>query len=205
MQMSLNVLPEKTARQYILESARKEIDLNGILGMRLSAVAKGANVSIPLISRHFGGRDGLLAQVLGDWYADFVQSYQSMVDAWLDSAEMVTLEQFAMLSPKPSNPEYRKAREFRLQVLATAVENPLLRARISQITTQTHEWMLGVIRRGKAKMPLRDRNFDDRIFSLLLFNTMYVFTDLVEGISVGDKEYSQFLVNLIRASSEFNR
>jgi AcrR family transcriptional regulator len=203
--MSLQALQETSTRQLILDSARHEIDLNGIIGLRLSAVALRANVSVPLISRYFGGRDGLLAEVLGDWYAEFVQGYQSMVDSWLDSAEVVTLEQFAMLSPKPSNPVFRKAREFRLQVLATAVESPILRKRVSEITTQSHQWTLNTIRRGKSKLPMQDRNFDERIFSLLLFNTMYVFADFVEGASISEEEYSKFLVHLIRASARFNQ
>ena len=59
---------EVTTRQTILESARIEVDQHGIVGLRLASVAQRANVSIPLISRYFGGRDGLLAEVLGDWY-----------------------------------------------------------------------------------------------------------------------------------------
>lgn len=195
---------ESATRKHILESAQREIDEFGIIGLRLASVARGANVSIPLISRYFGSRDGLLAEVLGNWYQEFTMRYRDMVDAWVDSAAQITLEEFAMLSPKPRAPDYRKAREFRLQVLATAIENPELRARISAITTDSHRWICSVVERGKKKLPAADRNFDDRIFTLLLFNTMYVFTDLVPDADIDDVEYSRFLVNLIRASSLAN-
>lgn len=188
-------------RRLIIESASQQIDRKGIIGLRLADVAKGANVSIPLISRYFGGRDGLLAAVLGDWYRSFAQMYRSMIDTWVDSSETLTLEEFAMLSPKPKSPDFRKAREFRLQVLATAIENPELRNQISEISTESHRWILDVIRRGKPKLPEADRHFDERIFSLLLFNTMYVFTDLVPESAIDDAEYSAFLTRLIRASS----
>lgn len=61
-------------RKLIINSARTQVDTRGIIGLRLADVAQGANVSIPLISRYFGSRDGLLAAVLGDWYEGFVQT-----------------------------------------------------------------------------------------------------------------------------------
>ena len=196
---------EVTTRQIILESARIEVDQHGIVGLRLASVAQRANVSIPLISRYFSGRDGLLAEVLGDWYEEFVTGIQALVDSWLDSEESLTLEEWAMVAPKPRSPDFQKAREFRLQVLALAVENAELRKRITHITTQSYHWTLNSIKRGKAKLPEADRHFDERIFSLLLFNTMYVFTDLVEGQSMDDDDYIDFIVRLVRASSVSNR
>ena len=196
---------EVTTRQIILESARIEVDQHGIIGLRLASVARRANVSIPLISRYFGGRDGLLAEVLGCWYEQFVTGIQALVDSWLDSKESLTLEEWAMVAPKPRSPDFQKAREFRLQVLALAVENAELRKRITHITTQSYHWTLNSIKRGKAKLPEADRHFDERIFSLLLFNTMYVFSDLVEGRSMDDDDYFDFIVRLVRASSASNR
>lgn len=201
MSPALGDAEKSDKRQMILDSARQEIDEFGIIGLRLARVARGANVSIPLISRYFGGRDGLLAEVLGDWYAEFVKGYQRMVEHWIDSSPQLTLEQFALLSPKPHADDFKRARELRLQVLATAVQNDALRARISETTTESHLWMKGIIARCRQKLPEADRQFDERIFTVLLFNTMFVFTDLVPNASPDDDEYAQFLVNLIRASS----
>ena len=195
---------ELSTRERILSATRAEIEKFGILGLRLDGVARRASISIPLIYRYFGGRDGLLAVVLGDWYAEFVRGYRELVDNWLDKAVSITLEEFALISPKPRANQNLRAREFRLQVLAMAVENHQLRTRISEITTEVYHWMHQTVKRGKEKLPESDRHFDDRIFTLLLFNTMYVFTDLVEGATPEDIEYSRFLVDLIRASSEKN-
>lgn len=192
-------------RQVIIDSARHQVEARGIIGLRLADVARGANVSIPLISRYFGSRDGLLAAVLGDWYDGFAQMYRSMVESWLESSESLTLEEFALLSPKPRSADFKKAREFRLQVLAAAIENLELRARISKTSTESYHWISDVIRRGKAKLPEADRNFDDRIFTLLLFNTMFVFTDLVPDSAPDDATYADFLAGLIRASSLHGR
>jgi AcrR family transcriptional regulator len=192
-------------RQVIIDSARHQVEARGIIGLRLADVARGANVSIPLISRYFGSRDGLLAAVLGDWYDGFAQMYRSMVESWLESSESLTLEEFALLSPKPRSADFKKAREFRLQVLAAAIENLELRARIVKTSTESYHWISDVIRRGKAKLPEADRNFDDRIFTLLLFNTMFVFTDLVPDSAPDDATYADFLAGLIRASSLHGR
>ena len=54
---------DPTTRESILASARAEIDQYGIIGLRLSAVAEKAQVSVPLIYKYFEDRDGLLAVV----------------------------------------------------------------------------------------------------------------------------------------------
>ena len=60
----------RQARESILRSARREIERNGILGLRVADVAEGANCSVTQIYRYFTNRDGLLAQVLGDIYEE---------------------------------------------------------------------------------------------------------------------------------------
>ena len=192
---------DPTTRENILASARAEIDQYGIIGLRLSAVAEKAQVSVPLIYKYFEDRDGLLAVVLGDWYEGFVFQYRSMIDNWIDSAEQISLEQFAQLSPKPGAGAMQKDREFRLKVLATALENPQLHKRIRHLTNEAHAWGEATMDRAIPKLPEPDRNFDRRFFSWLLFNTMYVFHDMLDSKPIEDEEYISFLVNLIRASS----
>jgi AcrR family transcriptional regulator len=191
-------------RELILKCASTEIDTYGIIGLRLSSVAEKAHVSVPLIYKYFEDRDGLLAVVLGDWYEEFVFRYRSMIDGWIDSASTITLEEFAQLSPKPQAGAMQKDREFRLQVLATALENPQLRHRVKAITIGAHAWVNATMDRAIPKFPESDRHFDRKIFSLLLFNTMYVFYDLLDTERIDDEQYTAFLVNLIRSSSHAN-
>ena len=201
MVKSLKSAKENETRARIIANAIGEIDEFGILGLRMSRIAKGAGVTIPLISKYFGGRDGLLAVALGEWYENYVTQFRESIDTWIDSSDNVTLEEFAILAPKPKQNEYRKTREFRLQVLAVAIENKELGDRIRKITSDAYAWTNDAIRRGREKLPADDRNFDERIFSLLLFNVMYVFTDLVSTEEINDVEYSRFIVDLVRASS----
>ena len=190
--------------ERILRCATAEIDAYGIIGLRLSSVAQKAQVSVPLIYKYFDDRDGLLAVVLGDWYEEFVFRYREMIDGWIDSASTITLEEFAQLSPKPQAGAMQKDREFRLQVLAAALENPQLRHRVKVITIDAHAWSTRAIDRVIPKLPESDRHFDRRFFSLLLFNTMYVFYDLLDTERIDDEQYISFLVHLVRASSHEN-
>ena len=201
MVKSLRSAKENETRARIIASATREIDEFGILGLRMARIAKNSGVTIPLISKYFGGRDGLLAVALGDWYENFVTQFRARIDMWIDSSEKLKLEEFAILAPKPKQNEYRKIREFRLQVLAVAIENEELGERIRKITSDAYEWTNDAIQRGREKLPADDSNFDERIFSLLLFNVMYVFTDLVSTEDINDVEYSRFIVDLVRASS----
>jgi AcrR family transcriptional regulator len=195
---------DPATRELILKCATAEIDAYGIIGLRLSSVAQKAQVSVPLIYKYFDDRDGLLAVVLGDWYEEFVFRYREMIDGWIDSASTITLEEFAQLSPKPQAGAMQKDREFRLQVLATALENPQLHRRIKAQSIDAHAWSTRAIDRVIPKLPESDRHFDRRFFSLLLFNTMYVFYDLLDTERIDDEQYISFLVHLVRASSHEN-
>ena len=195
---------DPTTRESILASARAEIDQYGIIGLRLSAVAEKAQVSVPLIYKYFEDRDGLLAVVLGDWYEGFVFQYRSMIDNWIDNAEQISLEQFAQLSPKPGAGAMQKDREFRLKVLATALENPQLHQRIRHLTNEAHAWGEATMDRAIPKLPKGDRHFDRRFFSLLLFNTLFVFDDMLDRAPISDESYIELLVHIIRASSHAN-
>lgn len=191
-------------RKNILDSARTEVDQYGIIGLRLSSVAEKAQVSIPLIYKYFEDRDGLLAVVLGDWYEEFTNKFRDKIDSWLDAADSVTLDDFAHFTQKPRAGSMQKDRDFRLKVLATSLENPQLRLRIKNITNDLYIWGESAIDRLIPKLPSKDRNFDRRIFTLLMFNIMYVFHDMLDQEPVSDSEHSDFLVQLIRASSKAN-
>lgn len=191
-------------RKNILDSARTEVDQYGIIGLRLSSVAEKAQVSIPLIYKYFEDRDGLLAVVLGDWYEEFTNKFRGKIDSWLDAADSVTLDDFAHFTQKPRAGSMQKDRDFRLKVLATSLENPQLRLRIKNITNDLYIWGESAIDRLIPKLPSEDRNFDRRIFTLLMFNIMYVFHDMLDQEPVSDSEHSDFLVQLIRASSKAN-
>ena len=188
------------SKNRILESARAELNAQGILGLRVSEVAKNADTSITLIYRYFTDRDGLLARVLGDMYDEFRLSFQTKVNQWLEITEKITIEEFVCLMPNPAE-ETKYARDFRLQVLATSLENTELHNRIKKITQETHEWMIGAIETSRHKLPEQDRNFDARFLTVFMFNVMFVFYDLLDDNKISASEYREMLVSHLRNSA----
>jgi AcrR family transcriptional regulator len=190
-------LPDSKSR--ILESARAELNAQGILGLRVSEVAKNADTSITLIYRYFTDRNGLLARVLGDMYDEFRLNFQTKVNNWLAITDEITIEQFVCLMPNPAE-ETKHARDFRLQVLATSLNNQELHDRIKKITQESHEWMISSIEASRHKLPEQDRNFDARFLTVFMFNVMFVYYDLVDE-KISADEYRAMLVNQIRSSA----
>ena len=200
--MSVNNFNNGTdSKKRILDSARKEILEKGIIGMRVQDVAKGADTSITLIYRYFVDRNGVLARVLGDMYDDFRLSFQTKVEAWLAVNDSITLEDFARLMPNPAE-ETKHARDFRLQVLATALENPELNERIKAVTTSTYRWMRDTIEANRHKLPAEERGFDARFMTIIMFNLMFVYYDLVDEDKISADDYRAMLVNQIRNSAQ---
>jgi AcrR family transcriptional regulator len=58
----------RPAAERILEAAKNEIDAHGVLGFRVLEVSEKAKAAVPLIYRHFGGRNGLVAADLADQF-----------------------------------------------------------------------------------------------------------------------------------------
>lgn len=188
------------SRERILQATRARLGSDGILGLRVADIANDAETSITLIYKYYRDRDGLLAQVLGDMYDEFRLTFQHKVEAWLKITPALTLEEFVCLMPNPAE-ETKHARDFRLQVLATALENPVLNERIKAITTSTYRWMRDTIEANRHKLPEADRGFDVRFLTVIMFNIMFVYYDLVDEDKLSADDYRAMLVNQIRNSA----
>jgi hypothetical protein len=102
--------------------------------------------------------------------------------------------------PNPEE-ETKHARDFRLQVLATALENPELHKSIKDETTNIYRWMRDTIEANRHKLPEADRGFDIRFMTLTMFNMMFVYYDLVDEDKISADDYRAMLVNQIRNSA----
>lgn len=183
---------QSDSRQLIIESARQELVRNGILGLRVANVAEGAHCSITQIYRFFGDRDGLLAQVLGDMYDEIVSGAFAGYQERLRDAENITIDDLVDALPLPSNQTQMRNQEIRMQILATAVNNPQLRQRIEAITKTVYQGWQEAIAQAEGKLA-DGVEVDWRVFNImLLVQTMYYRTLLGdEGFT--DDEYRQFL------------
>lgn len=192
------------SRERILQATRARLKSGGILSLRVADVAKDADTSITLIYKYYRDRDGLLAQALGDMYDEFRQRQMQRIDSWLSQNETITLEQFANLTPNPAE-ETKPDRDFRLQMLATALENEELHARIKKATNNVYEWTLKTMEVARKKLPVEDQGFDGRFVSVIMFNMMFVFYDLLDNHQISAIEYREMLVSHLRNSSAIHR
>jgi len=188
------------SRERILQATRARIYQDGIIGLRVADIANDAETSITLIYKYYRDRDGLLAQVLGDMYSEFRAAFHAKIENWLATRDSLTLEEFAYLMPNPEE-ETKHARDFRVQVLATALENPALHARIKSETTNMYRWMRDTIEANRHKLPEADRGFDARFLTVIMFNIMFVYYDLVDDDKLSADDYRAMLVNQIRNSA----
>jgi len=163
------------SRERILQATRARLNSGGILGLRVADVAKDADTSITLIYKYYRDRDGLLAQVLGDMYDEFRQRQMQRIDTWLSQNETITFEQYADLTPNPAE-ETKIDRDFRLQMLATALENEELRVRIKKTTNDVYKWTLETLEVARKKLPVEDQGFDGRFvcFTTCLTTTRFL-------------------------------
>ena len=188
------------SRERILQATRTRLNSGGILGVRVADVAKDADTSITLIYKYYRDRDGLLAQVLGDMYDEFRQRQMQRIETWLSQNETITFEQYADLTPNPAK-ETKIDRNFRLQMLATALENEDLRVRIKKTTNDVYKWTLETLEVARKKLPVEDQGFDGRFVSVILFNMMFVFYDLLDDNKISASEYREMLVSHLRNSA----
>jgi AcrR family transcriptional regulator len=188
------------SRERILQATRARIYQDGIIGLRVADIANDAETSITLIYKYYRDRDGLLAQVLGDMYSEFRAAFHAKIENWLATRDSLTLEEFAYLMPNPEE-ETKHARDFRVQVLATALENSALHTRIKDETTNMYRWMRDTIEANRHKLPEADRGFDIRFMTLTMFNMMFVYYDLVDEDKISADDYRAMLVNQIRNSA----
>ena len=192
------------SRERILQATRARLKSGGILGLRVADVAKDADTSITLIYKYYRDRDGLLAQALGDMYDEFRQRQMQRIDTWLSENETITFEQYADLTPNPAE-ETKTDRDFRLQMLATALENEELRVRIKKTTNDIHKWTLETLEVARKKLPIEDQGFDGRFVSVIMFNMMFVFYDLLDDNKISASEYREMLVSHLRNSARKHR
>ena len=141
-----------------------------------------------------------MAQALGDMYDEFRQRQMQRIDTWLSENESITLEQFALLTPNPAE-ETKPERDFRLQMLATALENEELRVRIKKTTNDVYKWTLETLEVARKKLPVEDQGFDGRFVSVIMFNMMFVFYDLLDDNKISASEYREMLVSHLRNSA----
>lgn len=185
--------------QAILSSARTEIEKHGIVGLRVADVAKGAAVSITQIYRYFGDRDGLLARVLGDLYEEMVSTSTALLERAVERAKDLTVDAFLDFFPPYSEIATNVNQRLRLQILALAVNNSVLRERLGMVTRSHVAKLKSILDMVEEKLPA-DETFDRRVIEYLLPIQMPYYWTLMGDQAFTDEEFRHMLGDIARGT-----
>lgn len=187
----------RSSEATILASARREIEREGILGLRVADVASGANSSITQIYRFFKNRDGLLARVLGDMYDEFTANAVGMYRSRLEGIHPLTVDHLVDALPLQFDADSMRVQELRLQILAVSTTNEPLRLRLEQCTQVLVDmWNTGLDEIEARMAP--GENFDRRVFLMVLALQNPYYRALIGEHGFSENEYREFLREKMR-------
>jgi AcrR family transcriptional regulator len=185
------------AEERILISARREIEEQGILGLRIMDVARGAHASLSLIYKYFGSRDGLLARVLGDMYDEIQKTSLAAYMHQLSGNNNLTVEDLVRALPQFDNEAFRLNQYARLQILATSIKNPDLRTRLELLTQEQLRTWREAIANLKSRMKPGEE-FDDRFFLMILSTQSMYYRELLGETSFTKEDYTTYVLHILR-------
>lgn len=181
----------KPAAERILEAAKHEIDERGVLGFRVLEVSEKAKAAVPLIYRHFGGRNGLVAAALADQFESIMTAEIERVHQAIAESPSLSIDELLNFLPLPNRPDADSIRWKRLSVMATAQELPELQVRLTAAQQRINGAFEQVVSEALEKLQLPNA-FSARAFSLLLQSLTIGFTlnDLDSSHKVTNEEFA---------------
>ena len=197
---------EKSAesRRRIMAAAREEVEAKGILGLRVQDVARNAGVSVPLIYKYFGDRDGLLADVLSGMFVDCSKRRLAAASGVIgDGSRSVTPVQLVQALMLPPDEQVRKDRALTLQMLAAAAEIPALATRLAATQREVHSQLNAFIADTFNKLGLDDSVPVAALSMLIQASALgFVFNDMLGTEGVSHNEFARLLRVLVGAVVE---
>lgn len=187
----------EATRDAILHSARVELAKSGILGLRVADVAAGAQTSVTAIYRHFGDRDGLLADVLTVVYEDLTTTTVDEYEKRLADRDPLTIRDLVNALPVPFDVSH-PIQKFRIQVLAAAAENQALARNLRAVMRDRHQRWQESIRGLQARMAPGEE-FDERVYWAVLFDYMPYASSFLDDEKMSADDYRTFLADILRA------
>ncbi len=134
-----------TSRQRIIRATEQELLDSGTSGLRMEVVAQKAEVSVPLIYKYYGNRDGLLTEVLSQLYdSDSYQKLSAYADVF-NEMQNPSVDDIAILFATVQQKFRMPGRWQRLQILAASAELPELRTRLSAIHLENQKHVISFL------------------------------------------------------------
>jgi AcrR family transcriptional regulator len=194
----------QTSRHRIIAAARAEIESKGILGLRVQDVAAQGKVSVPLIYKYFNDRDGLLAEVLGEMFEEFVMEQIDSSEAYFFALSNPTVDDLIAVLTLPQQDFRRPRRWFRVQILAASMEIPSLRARLRVVQMAIQDRLTALLEDVQVRITGGHRPVSSAALALLIqtYAHGFVLNDLLEeeGVGVTNEEFASLMRVLLQAA-----
>jgi AcrR family transcriptional regulator len=194
----------QTSRQRIIAAARTEIESKGILGLRVQDVAAQGKVSVPLIYKYFTDRDGLLAEVLGEMFEEFVMEQIDSSEAYFFALSNPTVDDLIAVLTLPQQDFRRPRRWFRVQILAASMEIPSLRARLRVVQMAIQDRLTALLEDVQVRITGGHRPVSSAALALLIqtYAHGFVLNDLLEedGVGVTNEEFASLMRVMLQAA-----
>lgn len=186
-----------SSRERIIAAARLEVETKGILGLRVQDVAQNAKVSVPLIYKYFVDRDGLLAEVLGEMFEEFVLEQLDASEAYFNALEAPTVDDLLAVLALPQQDFRRPRRWQRMQILAASMEIPTLRTRLSLVQNILHERLTSFMDNAVRRITQGEPTMSIAALAMLVqsYGFGFVLNDLLEegGGGVTDDQFASLM------------
>ena len=147
------VTTDQSSQERIRQSTLRVIHEHGIVGLRIADVASGAGVSVALIYKYFGDRDGLLAEVLGAELERHCNEDIAVIEAAIESGDTdkLDLDSFVAALPHPEDAWRRERRWLRIEALAASRTIPSLTVRIGQSVDRVSASMVRLAEKVRSR------------------------------------------------------
>ncbi|MEN9803291.1 MAG: hypothetical protein RIS41_138 [Actinomycetota bacterium] len=150
--------PGAETRRLVIDAARRRIESDGAVSLKISDIVRETGVADVIIYRHFGDRRGVIVEALAEIWLEFTRANLTEARRVVQSAPAggVTASMLAALMVPPESPIFRRRRWLRVQTLSAAQEFPELRERIASDQRQAADDMddlLDEIRRKNGLGP----------------------------------------------------
>jgi AcrR family transcriptional regulator len=193
-----------SSRERIIAAARAEVETKGILGLRVQDVALNAKVSVPLIYKYFVDRDGLLAEVLGEMFEEFVLEQLDASEAYFNALESPTVDDLLAVLALPQQDFRRPRRWQRMQVLAASMEIPTLRVRLSLVQNILHDRLTAFMDNAVRRITHAEPTMSTVALAMLVqsYGFGFVLNDLLEeaGGGVTDEQFASLMRSMLNGA-----
>lgn len=180
------------------------METKGILGLRVQDVAQNAKVSVPLIYKYFVDRDGLLAEVLGEMFEEFVLEQLDASEAYMNALESPTVDDLLAVLALPQQDFRRPRRWQRMQILAASMEIPALRTRLSLVQNILHERLVAFMDNAVRRITGHEPTISCEALAMLVqsYGFGFVLNDLLEegGGGVTDDQFASLMRLMLSGS-----